>query len=98
MGRLFQGNETESGDYSSTVIGSLKLVSIFCAKRISTNESKKARVDSAPWFRLTRSTCNPSRQPLVSGEQSSNPRSFQPMNQSKARCACSYHQRSDVAR
>src|SRR5713226_7544557 len=98
INQLFQGNETGSGHYSSTAIGSLKLVSIFCAKRISANESKKARVDSAPWFRLTRSTCNPSRQPPVSGEQSSNPRSFQPINQSKARCACSYHQRSDVAR
>src|SRR5262245_22436987 len=98
MDRLFQGNETGSGDYPSTAIGSVKLVSIFCAKRISATERKKARVDSAPWFGLTRSTCNPSQQPPVLGEQSSNRRSFQPMNQSKARCACSYHQRSDVAR
>src|SRR5712691_7489653 len=98
MDRSFQGNKIGNGDYTSTAIGSLKLVSMFCAKRISANESKKARVDSAPWFRLTRSTCNPSRQPPVLGEQSSNPRSFQPMNQSKARCACSYHQGSDVAR
>jgi hypothetical protein len=45
---LFQDNETGSGDYASTAINSLKLVSIFCAKRISANESKKAKVDSAP--------------------------------------------------
>ena len=56
------------GGYSAMAIGSLKLVSMFCAKRISANESRKARVDSAPWFPLTRSTCNPSRQPPVSGE------------------------------
>src|SRR5437879_12255089 len=86
MGRLFQGNETESGDYSSTVIGSLKLVSIFCAKRISTNESKKARVDSAPWFRLTRSTCNTSWQPPVSVGTISNPSSVPPMPRSNPRC------------
>jgi len=59
---------------------------------------QEATVDSAPWFRLTRSTCNPSRQPPVLGEQSSNPRSFQPMNQSNAALRLSYHQRSDVAR
>ena len=67
-GLVSQGNETGSGDYFSTAIGSLKLVSMFCANRISANESRKARVDSAPWFPLTRSTCNPSRQPPVSGE------------------------------
>src|ERR1039457_7264886 len=71
MDWLFQRNETGGRDYSYAAIGSLKLVSIFCAKRISANESKKARVDSAPWFRLTRSTCNPSRQPPVLGEHSS---------------------------
>lgn len=34
-----------------------------CVRRISARESKKARVDSAPWFRLTRSICKPSLQP-----------------------------------
>ena len=67
-GMLFQGNEIGGAGYSSTAMGSLKLVSMFCANRISTKESKKASVDSAPWFPLTRSTCNPSRQPPVSGE------------------------------
>jgi hypothetical protein len=51
MGWVFQGNETGIGYDSSTAIGSLKLVSIFCANRISANESKKARVP--PWFWLT---------------------------------------------
>jgi hypothetical protein len=44
---LSHGNETGSG-YLSTASGSLKLVSISCARRISANESKKANVDSAP--------------------------------------------------
>jgi len=38
------------GGYSSAVIGCWKLVSIFCAWRISTSDSRKASVDSAPWF------------------------------------------------
>ena len=56
------------GGYSAIAIGCLKLVRMFCASRISARESRKARVDSAPWFPLTRSTCSPSRQPPVSGE------------------------------
>ncbi len=48
MKLLFTGNETRSGAYSSTAIGCLKLVSIFCASRISVSDSKKANVDSAP--------------------------------------------------
>ena len=60
---------------------------------ISASESRNASVDSAPWFSLTRSTCSASRQPPVSGEYNSRPRSFQPRNQSNARWACSYHQR-----
>jgi len=43
-----QGKETGSNDYFSAAIGSLKLVSMFWAKRISASESKKAKVDSAP--------------------------------------------------
>ena len=52
--------ETMSVDYAPTAIGSLKLVTMFCARRISASESRKASVDSAPWFPLTRSTCKPS--------------------------------------
>ena len=55
-------------------------------------------MDSAPWFWFTRSTCRASRQPPVLDEYSSKPRSFQPRNQSNARCACSDHQASPVAR
>ena len=58
----------EESSQSPAPIGSLKLVSIFCARRISANESRNASVDSAPWFPLTRSTCKPSPQPPVSGE------------------------------
>src|SRR3970040_5613 len=77
---------------------SLNTVTVFCINRISPSESRNASVDSAPWFPLTRSTCKASRQPPVLEEHTSSPRSFQPRNQSKARCACSYHQESDVAR
>ena len=34
--------------HASTAIGSLKLVTMFCARRISASESRKASVDSAP--------------------------------------------------
>src|SRR5271157_1027768 len=67
--------------------GSLNTVTAFCMSCISASESRKASVDSAPWFPLTRSTCKASRQPPVFGEYSSSPRSFQPRNQSKACCA-----------
>ena len=40
--------ERGKDDYFSMAIGSLKLVTMFCANRISANESRKARVDSAP--------------------------------------------------
>src|SRR5512142_2325547 len=39
-----------SGHAAPTAIGSLKLVTMFWAWRISASESKKASVDSAPWF------------------------------------------------
>src|SRR5581483_97526 len=57
-----------AGGYSVRAMGSLKLVTMFCANCISARERRKARVDSAPWFPLTRSTCSPSRHPPVSGE------------------------------
>jgi hypothetical protein len=47
MMALFQG-EAEKVENSSRRIGFLKLVSTFCALRISANESRKAKVDSAP--------------------------------------------------
>ncbi len=50
-------------DYSAD--GSLKLVRVFCSACISASDSRKASVDSAPWFWLNRSMCNPSRQPPV---------------------------------
>src|SRR5436190_11208578 len=37
--------------------GSWKTVTAFCMICISASESRKASVDSAPWFPLTRSTC-----------------------------------------
>ena len=45
-----------------------KVVTTFCASCISASESRKASVDSAPWFWFTRSTCSASRQPPVDGE------------------------------
>jgi hypothetical protein len=84
------------GNQLSTTIGALKLVTIFCVRRSSARDMRNANVDSAPWLRLTRSTCNPSQQPPVRGEYNSSPRSLPPMNQSNARCACSYQQKSDV--
>ena len=51
----------------SSKAGSLNTVMAFCMSRISASESRKASVDSAPWFPLTRSTCNASRQPPVLG-------------------------------
>ena len=48
--------------------GGLNKVTAFCARRISASESRKASVDSAPWFWFTRSTCNASRQPPVVAE------------------------------
>ena len=38
---------------------------VFCSACISASDSRKASVDSAPWFWLKRSTCKPSRQPPV---------------------------------
>jgi hypothetical protein len=46
---------------------SLKLARAFCSACCSASASKKASVDSAPWFWLTRSRCRPSRQPPVPG-------------------------------
>src|ERR1700680_2681080 len=43
-GRAFYGN----GHYAPMAIGSLKLVTMFCARRISAKESRNAKVDSAP--------------------------------------------------
>ena len=45
--------------------GSLNTVTAFCMSCISASDSRKASVDSAPWFALTRSTCKASRQPPV---------------------------------
>src|SRR3970040_2352140 len=56
---------------------SLNTVTVFCINRISPSESRKASVDSAPWFPLTRSTCKASRQPPGLEEHTSRPRSFQ---------------------
>src|SRR5205085_5650551 len=86
------------GSQLSTTMGARKLVTIFCVRRSSARDKRNAKVDSAPWLRLTRSTCSPSRQPPVRGEYNSNPRSFHPINQSNACWACSYHQESDVER
>jgi hypothetical protein len=38
----------QSGNYASIRTGFLKLVSMFCADRISASERRKASVDSAP--------------------------------------------------
>ena len=41
-------NGSRTSDHTPTAIGSLKLVTMFCARRISANDSRKANVDSAP--------------------------------------------------
>ena len=38
-----------------------------CSRFISASESRNARVDSAPWFRLIRSSWSPSQHPPVDG-------------------------------
>src|SRR5450756_1700536 len=77
--------------------GSLKLMSVLWSVCISASASRKASVDSEPWFWLTRSTCRPSRQPPVLGSYSSSPRSFRPRNHSKARRASAAQDISPVA-
>src|SRR5205085_9823372 len=65
---------------------------------ISASERRKARVDSAPWLRLIRSSWRPSQQPPVVGSYRSWPRSLRPRNHSKAERASAIQAGSWVAR
>src|SRR5437868_3591669 len=65
IGAQNQAGSLNGDRFDGHAAGWLKTVTAFCMIRISARESRKARVDSAPWLPLTRSTCRASRQPPV---------------------------------
>src|SRR5207248_58908 len=68
------------------------------SRLVSARERRKARVDSAPWFRLIRPSWRPSQHPPVLGSYNSRPRSLRPRNHSKAERASCNQAGSWVAR